>query len=142
MAEVPENVVRVAKALARLGLGDAVFVGGATIPILLSDDGAVPPRVTHDVDVVVDPRNRLEYYRLEGRLREAGFVQPAGGPICRWTIDGVPVDLVPVEIAILGFTNRWYGLFTPAPAESTLLPGFPFASRIRPCCWRASWRRT
>lgn len=107
MADVPENVVRVAKALARLGLGDAVFVGGATIPLLLSDPGAVSPRVTVDVDVVIDPRSRVEYYRLEERRRAAGYLQPAGGPICRWLIEGVPVDLIPIDIDIPGFTNRW-----------------------------------
>lgn len=91
MPEAPGNVVRVAKALARLGLPDAVFVGGATIPLFLTDAGAVPPRVTFDVDVVVDLRNRGEFYRLEEGLREAGYSQPVGGPICRWTIDDVVV---------------------------------------------------
>lgn len=72
MAEAPSNVVRVAKVLARLGLDDAVFVGGAVIPLLLTDPGAVVPRVTLDVDVVVAPRSRVEFYRLEKRLREGG----------------------------------------------------------------------
>lgn len=84
-------------------------MGGATIPLFLTDAGAVPPRVTFDVDVVVDLRNRGELYRLEERLREAGFGQPVEGPIRRWTIDDVPVDFMPVDTDILGFTNRWFG---------------------------------
>lgn len=123
MAEAPDNVVRVAKALARLGLDDAVFVGGAVIPLLLTDAGAVVPRVTFDVDVVVDSRSRVEYYRLEERLREGGYSQPIGGPICRWTIDDVPVDLMPVEIGILGFTNRWYRELVRAARSFTIAPG-------------------
>lgn len=123
MADAPSNVVRVAKALARLGLADAVFVGGATIPLFLTDAGAVPPRVTFDVDVVVDLRNRGEFYRLEERLREAGYSQPVGGPICRWTIDDVPVDLMPVDIDILGFTNRWYGELVRCAQTITVAPG-------------------
>ena len=123
MAEAPGNVARVAKALARLGLPDAVFVGGATIPLFLTDAGAVPPRVTFDVDVVVDVRNRGEFYRLEERLREAGYSQPVGGPICRWTIDDVPVDLMPVDIDILGFTHRWYGELVRSAQTIAVAPG-------------------
>src|SRR5690606_5887454 len=99
------------------------FVGGATIPLLLSDTGAVPPRVTLDVDVVVDPGNRVEYNRLEERLRDAGYLHPAGGPICRWSIEGVPVDLMPAEIDILGFTNRWYGQLDISASRIEIAPG-------------------
>ncbi len=123
MAEAPHNVVLVAKALARLGLSDAVFVGGATIPLRVTDAGAVPPRVTYDVDVVVDLRTRMEFYRLEKRLREAGYSQPVGGPICRWTIDDVPVDLMPVDIGVLGFTNRWYGDLVRTAQSIRIAPG-------------------
>ena len=34
MADAKENLVRVARALRRLGLADAVFVGGATVTLL------------------------------------------------------------------------------------------------------------
>lgn len=123
MAEVPGNVVRVAEALARLGFTEVVFVGGAVIPLLLTDSGAVPPRVTLDVDVVVDLGKRVEFYRLEERLREAGYSQPAGGPICRWTIDDVPVDFMPVDSDILGFTNRWYGQLAQSAQTIMVAPG-------------------
>lgn len=108
MAEVPDNVVKVAKALAVVGLHDVVFVGGATVPLLLSDPAAVPARATVDVDVVVDVSSRARFYRIEASLREAGHAPDPAGPICRWTVDGVPVDLMPTDASILGFSNRWY----------------------------------
>src|SRR6056297_2848087 len=109
MAEVPDNVGEVARALAPLGLlDDVVFVGGATVPMLLSDPAALPPRVTADVDIVVDVVGRARFYDIEARLREAGHAPDPTGPICRWGVAGVPVDLMPTDPAILGFSNRWY----------------------------------
>jgi len=92
-----------------LGLDDAVFVGGAVVGLLLTDPAAPPPRATDDVDVVVGETTRAGYRRVEKRLRAAGHAQPMdGGPICRWRIAGVNVDLMPLDAQVLGFSNRWY----------------------------------
>jgi len=32
------------------------------------------------------------------------------GPICRWRMGDVIVDVMPDNEAILGFSNRWYGM--------------------------------
>lgn len=39
-----------------------------------------------------------------------GFAQTIGEgePICRWTVEGVKIDVMPTETKILGFSNRWY----------------------------------
>lgn len=108
MAEVVENVVRVARELKRLGLENVVFVGGATVGLYLTDVAAAAPRVTLDVDVVVDVPSRAAYYGLEERLRAAGHVVDPNGPIGRWRLQGVPVDFIPVHRDVLGFSNRWY----------------------------------
>jgi hypothetical protein len=109
MVEVPDNVGEVARALAPLGLlDDVVFVGGAVVPMLLSDPAALPARVTADVDVVVDVVGRARFYDIEATLREAGHAPDPMGPICRWRVAGVPLDLMPTDPAILGFSNRWY----------------------------------
>lgn len=107
---IMENLTIVARRLNGLGLNDLVFVGGATIGLLLTDEAAPSVRPTLDIDVVTSTGTRSSYYELEARLRAEGFVQPVGEgiPICRWLIDGVPVDVMPTDEALLGFSNRWY----------------------------------
>jgi hypothetical protein len=83
MAEAVENLVQVAYELQRLAIPDAVFV-------------------------VVDVATLGAFYGIEKRLRKAGHAPDAHGPIGRWRIHGVPVDLIPASSAVLGFTNRWY----------------------------------
>lgn len=103
-----EEIATVAKRLAEIGIDDTVFVGGATVQILLSDPAAPPARSTLDVDIVLPVASRTAFSEAEARLRAAGFSQPSDAPICRWVVDGVTVDLMPPFEAILGFSNRWY----------------------------------
>ena len=85
-----------------------VLLGGAATELLLTDEGAPPVRPTQDVDVVVEVADRDEFYNLERELRSLGFSQGLDGIICRWVVDGVTVDVMPTDPAILGFPNRWY----------------------------------
>jgi len=124
---LPDEIVRVAEALAAMGLDDVVFVGGAVVGLLLTDPAAPPPRATDDVDVVIGEMSRTGYHRLEGRLREAGHSQPMTGPICRWRIAGLNVDLMPINAEVLGFTNRWYG----AMMEHTVALHLTAGRRVR-----------
>lgn len=121
--QVPENVLTVAGALRELGLGDVTYVGGAVVPLLLTYPAAPRPRVTLDVDAVVDAATRLRFNAIEERLRAAGYAQPPGGPICRWLIEGVLVDLMPVEADVLGFSNPWYRYLSRSYAEIEIAPG-------------------
>lgn len=101
-------------ALAARGLGplqdEVVFVGGATIELYLAGQPALKIRATDDVDCVVEVATRADYYKLEEKLRARGFRHPldAKAPICRWEYQGILVDVMPIEGAVLGFTNRWY----------------------------------
>ena len=47
---------------------------------------------------------------LENTLRHFGFWQPTeeGTPICRWAHADIILDLMPTDLSILGFSNRWY----------------------------------
>lgn len=103
-----EAIGRVANALTDLGIDDVVFVGGAVVGLFLTDPAAPEARATDDVDVVIGETSRAGYDRIEERLRDAGYSQPADGPICRWNIAGTVVDLMPLNAEVLGFTNRWY----------------------------------
>jgi predicted nucleotidyltransferase len=93
-------------------LGEVAFVGGATIALWITDEGAPEPRVTKDVDLVVEVTSRVDWYRFEERLRAHGLRNDASSTvICRWRA-GSPgnellVDVMPGDAAILGFENRW-----------------------------------
>jgi predicted nucleotidyltransferase len=93
-------------------LDEVAFVGGATVALWITDPAAPEPRVTKDVDAVVEVFTRTAWYRFEDRLRARGLRNDASSPvICRWKA-GVPgdelvVDLMPGDAGILGFENRW-----------------------------------
>jgi predicted nucleotidyltransferase len=99
-----------------------VFVGGATIELYVADY-APQARATDDVDCVVELGSRVQYHELEAELRQLGFSHPLAerAPICRWEYRGIPVDVMPSEGKVLGFTNRWYvdGM---ANARTAVLP--------------------
>lgn len=122
MADATENLVRVARAFRRIGLVDAVFVGGATVASYITDPALLAPRVTLDVDVVVDATSRHQFYGIEARLREAGYEPDPDGPIGRWRIEGVPVDLTPAAGEVLGLTNRWYRLLADTALVREIAP--------------------
>ena len=90
-------------------LGEVVFVGGS-VTALLIDDQPADVRATKDVDVVVATPSYSDYTRFSERLRELGFTEDrsVGAPICRWTIAGMILDVMPYDERILGFSNRWY----------------------------------
>jgi len=120
-ASSQDNLSQVARSLSELGVTDIVFVGGATIGLYLTDPAAPEPRFTFDVDVVTPVSSRPAYHDLEAKLRDAGHTPDPNGPICRWLIRGVTVDLMPPDEEILGFSNRWYaGLVE--NAEALTLP--------------------
>ncbi len=97
-------------------LGDlrekVIFVGGCATGLLVTVQRAQVIRPTDDVDIVAQVANTAGYHQLEAQLRGKGFVQDmsAKAPICRWSYQGVAVDVMPTDKSILGFANRWYPL--------------------------------
>lgn len=84
-----------------------VFVGGSVTGLLTSDPAAAPVRPTMDIDAVIEVASYAEFAQLEGEMRQLGF-QHDESLICRWSIDNLIVDLMPVDAGILGFSNKWY----------------------------------
>lgn len=85
-----------------------VFVGGATVS-LYADRITGEVRPTDDVDIVVEMMNYHAYSLIEEKLRQKGFVNDtSSGVICRYKIQGIIVDIMPVEENTLGFTNKSY----------------------------------
>lgn len=113
-------------------LDEVAFVGGATIALWITDRGAPEPRVTKDVDLVVEVASRSAWYRFEERLRAHGLRNDASSPvICRWRVGGpgdeLVIDVMPGDASILGFENRWQ---RPALEYAKTLP-LPSGQQIR-----------
>lgn len=104
-----EAIAEVARRLGALR-ERVVFLGGAATGLLITDEAAPEMRVTDDVDVIVEVASRTGYYRIEEELRQMGFSQrhEEGDPVCRWTVAGIVVDVMPTDESVLGFGNRWY----------------------------------
>lgn len=109
---IESNLEMISRVAQRLGyLRDRVaFLGGAATALLISDLATPDVRVTTDVDVIVEIASRGDYYRLAESLRALGFTEDAeeDAPVCRWRIEGIAVDVMPTDEAILGFSNKWY----------------------------------
>jgi|SRR5215469_11436498 len=91
-------------------LSEVAFVGGCATGLLVTDPAAAEPRVTYDVDVIVEVASYAEYARLSKRLRALAFSEDSseGAPLCRWVSEGMKLDVMPTNEKILGFSNRWY----------------------------------
>ena len=116
-----------------------VFLGGATLGLLITEPGAAPPRPTRDVDLVVEI-TMLEYLdnSFRSQLLNRGFREvPDEGVICRWAIDETKVDIMPIAPGILGFSNRWYPTAV-AQAQRYQFPGGPNIRLISPACFLAT----
>jgi hypothetical protein len=125
------NVAILEAAVARLGTltDDMVFLGGCATGLLLSDPAAPPIRVTRDVDAIVELASLADYHRLSDQLRIYGFAEDTseGAPICRWTCEGILLDVMPTDETVLGFGNRWY-----RPAlEQAVVAELPSGARIK-----------
>ena len=81
-----------------------VFIGGATVGLMLDELGRSQLRPTLDVDCIpghID--SRPSWWRLEAELRRRGWVPDEEGPLCRYrTPDGTAAP------EVLGFSGRWY----------------------------------
>jgi len=98
-----ENITRIKAvyfALEELA-SEVVFVGGATVS-LYSTRPEAETRPIDDVDIVVEIFHYKEYAAIEEKLRNKGFANDAtSGVICRYTIHGITVDVMPTSEEIL-----------------------------------------
>jgi predicted nucleotidyltransferase len=105
----PELLAKVAKRLDPLGLNYA-FVGGSIVEFLLDRPDLTPVRPTDDLDIIVEIMAHRRYSDLEEILRQAGFQHDmtVDAPRCRWRLDGLIVDVMPTEDALLGLNTTWF----------------------------------
>lgn len=112
---------------------EVVFVGGASVALLITDTVSRAPRVTLDVDVVVEVATRHDYNQLESRLRKLGFQNDFGGPICRFCHGELTLDVMPTDPDILGFSNAWYAEAVSHAQAMTLQNGKRIRVSTAPC---------
>jgi hypothetical protein len=119
-----ELLKQVAKRLGPL-LHEVVFVGGCTTELFITDEAAAEVRPTFDVDVIAEITSYADYATFSERLRALGFREDTsrGAPLCRWLIDEMKLDVMPIEERILGFTNRWYRDAMDAAQDAELQAG-------------------
>ena len=107
------NIARVESVADALGelRDDVVFVGGCAAGLLINATTAAPPRVTYDVDVIVEVASIVDYYAIERRLEKHGFRRDSseGAPICRWRLRDLEVDVMPTDARVFSRTRRSTG---------------------------------
>jgi predicted nucleotidyltransferase len=86
---------------------DLVFLGGATVSLMLTEAGAHRIRVTKDVDCLVEVASLGQFHELDARIRAHGFVNDVSGPVCRYALGSRLVDIMPTQESIVGFASRW-----------------------------------
>lgn len=103
------DVMRVARKLDALQTR-IVFTGGAIVSLLLDHPELASGRVTNDVDVIARVLTRIEYTDLEARLRALGCRHDTseGAPLCRWLVEGVKVDMLPMRDPTGTLSNPWF----------------------------------
>lgn len=91
-------------------LSELVFVGGCTTGLFITDPAAGGIRPTRDVDAIVDATSYARYTTLAERLRTLGLAEDTTpqAPTCRWRYRHLILDVMPIDAAVLGFSNRWY----------------------------------
>lgn len=103
-----EVIIKVAEGLQELRR-EMVFVGGATLSLYADDPAADAVRPTSDVDLSVSLAGYGAWSRLQERLQELRFYpDPTSPVICRFTFEGITIDVMPDDPQILGFSNPWY----------------------------------
>ena len=91
---------------------EVVLLGGASIPLWITDPAARPARLSKDVDVIVEVATYTAYQRFAERLRERKFTEDAKSKvICRFYYGEerteLVLDVMPISENVLGFGGGW-----------------------------------
>lgn len=105
-----QNITRIKAVYNALGelATKTIFAGGAVVS-LYADRPYDDTRPTDDIDIVVELIDYNGYAAIEEKLRKMGFVNDIESMvICRYKINGIVVDVMPISEKVLGFSNKWY----------------------------------
>ncbi len=85
-----------------------VYVGGATLS-LYATRPTFDVRPTDDIDVIIEIYSFAENAKLAIKLLEIGFQpQTESSIICRYSIKGISIDIMPTQLSNFGTHNIWY----------------------------------
>jgi hypothetical protein len=114
---------------------EVVFVDGAIVGLLITEQGGVPLRATKDVDVAIELSGTyLDIVELDRRLLDLGFKNDMDGPTCRYLQGTSVLDVIPVNPELVGAVNEWYPLAIQT-AEPHKLPNGISIDVIAPVCF-------
>lgn len=104
-----EVIQQVANQLAQLDVPYAL-AGGVAVYFLLDNPNLVDVRPTDDIDAIAAVVTRIDYTRLEERLRTMGFENDVSknAPPCRYIWNGTKVDVMPAKDETGRFSDRWF----------------------------------
>jgi len=105
------NIVRIKGVYNALGTlkNDVVFIGGATVSLYADNPLQTDVRPTIDIDILVEILTYGRYVKVQEMLAGLGFhVDKESKIICRYRYQGLIVDIMPIDEAVLGFNNKWY----------------------------------
>ena len=87
-----------------------VFVGGTVCSLYYDDTASPASRTTQDVDLIIEILTYQEWHSLENDLATLGFTydRSDNAPICRKLFNGLKVDFMPTEEAVLNLKSRWF----------------------------------
>lgn len=112
MPPTPQQRAILERVAHRLGplLDRVAFVGGGIVPLLITDPAADPVRATDDVDLIVEVATTMAYHtELRDQLVAQGFAEnPQARVLCRWSVEGISVDIMPTDPNVLGLRTNWY----------------------------------
>ena len=109
MVAAVESIAKLDDALCGVPFNFA-FLGGSALSLLVTDKTVDAIRVTKDVDVMVDVKNRREFHAVERLLESRGFKHDTRGdaPICGWLYNVGTGDILPIREDVLGWRSEWF----------------------------------
>ncbi|MEL6673645.1 MAG: hypothetical protein AAFR61_15680 [Bacteroidota bacterium] len=95
-----------------------VFMGSATLDLYVTDQAAPSNRPTEEIDCLATMPIG-EFWDSLPQLEAAGFERTPqeDSPFPKWNLQGIKVNLFPLQTEALGYYNKWYeeGLFHAQP---------------------------
>lgn len=116
---VKDDIETVAIGLGPL-LEKVIFVGGSLPVFYVADSFLADVRPTDDIDCIVQIVSHAGLCELENQLRRRGFKNNPS-MIVRWNFEGLTVDIMAIDEALLGFSNSWYKHAFKSP-QTEILP--------------------
>lgn len=103
-----ETIFEIATALGDLR-EKTVFVGGAVVSTYVTDPAADEVRPTKDIDIALEIVSLVQLENLREELARKGFYpDPEANVVCRFTYNGILVDVMSTQEIGWAPANRWF----------------------------------